>query len=515
MAQISYRGNLAADDFPLLSALQGQTVIVGKIDQDYELTAKQGQRLQKEKQIPQIYYCHNVIPTGQGYQSIGFTDKIASIAQVDFNDGFTLRDPSENKFLYSPAGGKNYVYDANVGNWVSRNPIAAAGLLVTVAYLNGETYIFYQKVGCFRYDRATTAMVPVAFTGLVVANINGICASNGFLLAWDDANNVYRSQAASPLNFTPDPSLGSGSGIPQDIRGRIVVVLPIAGGYIVYTTANAVAGVFQQNIRYPFIYREVAGSAGIRSPNHVSWQDNLGDHYALTVAGVQQVDKSKATPVFPDLSDFLASKVFEDYDTNTDTFTVTKLSAQVDVHITVVGSRFVVFSYGVVAGTYTHALIYDLGFKRWGKIKYTHVDCFSYAVPNLVGVPTFETPKDIVAFLQNDGTIKIVNFDLVHTNDTGLIVLGKFQFLRDRLVGLLEVEMENIDQTYNFSLRILTSLNGKTISSIIKDPTLLDNVDNFRRWGMRTGDGTNHSIVGFGTFHLTSFELLFKVAGHR
>src|SRR5258708_7205524 len=515
MAQVVYRGNLANDDFPLLSAFKGQTVIVGRIDQDYELDVKSTQKLQREKQIPQLYYCHNVIPTGHGYQSIGFNAKIAPIAQVDFNDGFVLRDMSENKFLYSPAGGKNYVVDQNVGNWVSRNPIAAEGLLVTVSYLNGETYIFYQKVGCFRYDRATTSMVPVVLTGLVVANINGICAAQGFLVAWDDNNTVYRSQAANPLNFTPDPSLGSGSGIPQDIRGKIVVILPIAGGYLVYTTANVVAGVFQQNIRYPFIYREVSGSAGIKSPNHVSWQDNLGDHYAWTTIGLQQLDKSKSTAVFPDVSDFLTIKIFEDYDTATDIFTVTQLGNQLDLHVTTIGARFVVISYGVAAGIYTHALLFDLALKRWGKIKFTHVDCFSYGNPNLVGVTTFETPKDIVAFLQNDGTIKTVNFDLVHTNDSGVIVLGKFQFVRERWLELEMIEFENIDQAYNFSIRILQSYDGKNIDKVTKDPTILKSTGQFRRWGTHGVVGKNISIVGVGTFHLTTDILTFTVGGKR
>lgn len=520
MAQVTYRGNLAADDFPLLSALQGQTVIVGRIDQDFELTIKQGQRLQKEKQIPQIYYCHNVVPTAQGYQSVGYLDKHPQGPLNDFNDVFVLRDPSENIFLFSPAGGKNYIWDQNIfaglGGWVSRNPIAAVGKLCTVAYLNGETYIFYEKVGCFRYDQATTAMVAVVLTGLVVANINGICAAQGFLLAWDDLNNIYRSQAASPLDFTPDPALGSGAGIPQDLRGKIVCVLPIAGGYIVYTNANAVAGVFQQNIRYPFIYREVAGSAGIKNASQVSWQDNLGDHYALTAIGLQQVDKSKATPIFPEVTDFITARLFEDYDEATDTFLVNQTGLQLDVHITVVGARFVVISYGQTAGQYTHALIHDLAFKRWGKLKVQHSDCFTYTKPNIVGNPPLVYDfKDILGFIHWDGSVKTVNFSLDQTNNSGVIVLGKFQFLRDRLLEMLEVMVENIDQAYNFSLRILSSLNGKTISSKIKDPTVLENVENFRHYGMRTGDAVNHSIVGVGTFHLTSFELLFKVGGHR
>jgi hypothetical protein len=517
MGQIAFRANLANDDFPLLSDFKGQTVLMGRFDQDYELdSGKATQTLQKQKQIPQVYYCHNVVPTQQGYQSVGFTQKIAALGgAADFNEGYVLRDPVENKFLYSPAGGKNYVFDQNVGVWVSRNPIAAAGKLVTVAYLNGETYIFYEKVGCFRYDRGTTAMVAVVLTGLVVANINGICAAQGFLVAWDDANNVYRSQAASPLDFTPDPSLGSGAGIPQDIRGKIVVILPIAGGYIVYTTKNAVAGVFQQNIRYPFIYREVAGSAGITTPNNVSWNNNLGDHYAWTTAGLQKVDKSKAENVFPDVSDFLTAKKFEDYDIAIDSFTITNLGAMLDTHVAVVGSRYLVISYGVVAGTYTHALIYDIAEKRWGKLKITHTDCFDYAVPNLVGVVTFEDPKGVAGFLQSDGTVKIINFDLTTDTNSGVIVLGKYQFVRERWINIQEIELENIEQTYTFSLRVLCSYDGKNTALVVKDPVQLLNSGKIRRYGGYNIEGKNITLVGVGTFDLTSLQIRFIPSGAR
>lgn len=517
MAQIVFRANLANDDFPLLSDFKGQTVIMGRFDQDYELdSAKQTQSLQKQKQIAQVYYCHNVVPTTEGYQSIGFTQKIAALGgAVDFNEGFVLRDPVENKFLYSPAGGKNYVFDQNVGNWVSRNPIAAVGKLVTVCYLNGETYIYYEKVGCFRYDQATTAMVPVALTGIVVANINGICAAQGFLVAWDDLNNVYRSQAASPLDFTPDPSLGSGAGIPQDIRGKIVVILPIAGGYIVYTTKNAVAGVFQQNIRYPFIYREVAGSAGITTPNNVSWNNNLGDHYAWTVAGLQKVDKSKAENVYPAVSDFLTAKKFENYDIATDIFTMQNLANNLDTHIAVVGSRYLVISYGVNAGAYTHALIYDIAEKRWGKVKIDHVDCFDYAVPNLVGVVTFEDPRGVAGFLQLDGTVKVINFDLVADTNQGVIVLGKYQFVRERWINVQEIEIENIEQTYTFSLRALCSYDGKNIALVVKDPVQLLNAGRLRRYGGFQIEGKNITLVGVGTFHATSLQITFIPGGAR
>lgn len=542
MSQITYSANLAADDFPLLSQLQSRTVIVGKIDQDYELEVNSSQKLQKERRLPQAYYAHDVMPSGQGYQSIGYLPKIAKHpTATDFKGAFVLRDPSENKTLYSPAAGRNYVWDRNFNEWRSINPISAVETnLVTVAYLNGETYIFYEKTGCFKYNKATQLFDSVVLIGLVVANINGICAAQGFLLAWDDLNFIYRSQPASPLNFTPDSALGSGAGIPEDIRGKIVVVLPIANGYIVYTTANMVAAVFQTNIRYPFNYKEISGSSGIVSPDHVSWRDNVGDHYAWTIAGLQKVNKSQAIPIFPEVTDFLIAKIFEDYNTTTDLFEVTKLTAQLNVQVTVVGSRYVVISYGITDSLFTHAIVYDLAFKRFGKVKINHIACFTYVVPNLSGditwdmldglswddlgdttwmdletqLRTEETPKEILGFLGINGLVSIVNFDLIQINNMGVVVFGKYQYVRERLLTLDSVDLENIDVGANFLLTHLVSIDGK--STTFKNNLFLKlSVDGLRSYNTirPQNTGKNHTLIGKGTFNLTSMELKFHTDG--
>lgn len=544
MSQIQYSINLATDDIPLLSALKSNTVIVGKIDQDYELEINSQNKLQKEKKIPEAYYVHNVMPTGQGYQSVGYMEKIlAHPSAIDFNGCFTLRDIEENKSLFSPSNGKNYIWDRNFNSWQSVNPITGhEGALITIAYIAGETYIYYEKIGCFTYNKLTGKLDSVILVGLVPTLINGICSANGFLLAWDDDNNIYRSQSLSPLNFTPDPSLGSGAGVPEDIKGKIVVVLPISNGYIVYTTDNAVGATFQQNIRYPFIYREVNGSSGITIPAHVSWQDNLGEHYCWTKSGLQKINKSTAISVFPEATDFLVAKKFEDYDTVIDSFVETNLGTQLKVAVTVIGSRFLVISYGVLATEFTHALVYDIAYKRFGKLKINHVTCFKYNSPTLSGditwamladltwedladttwqdlgsqLLTAEIVKEIIAFLGKNGQVQIVNFDLIHTNDSGVIVLGKYQYVRERLLTLDTIQFENLETVYNFTLTHLVSLNGKTIK-YKTNPFLNEQDGTFRQFHCKKpfNTGINHSVAAKGTFHLISGILNFHLDGRR
>lgn len=544
MSQIAHRANLSSDDIPLLSAFMGQTVLIGKYDQDYELSTNPNntQRLQKEKQTPQAYYAHNVMPTGKGYQSVGYTQKIAGlVGTTDFQRAFVLRDPSENKTLYSPSGGRNYFFDRNAGVWKTVSSFAGfENALVTIAYLNGETYIYYQKLGCFKYNKTTQTLDAVVLVSLVANQINGICASNGFLLAWDDTNTVYRSQANSPLDFTPDPALGSGSSIPQDIRGKIVVLLPITNGFIVYTTANAVAGIFQQNIRYPFIFREVEGSSGILSPDHVSWTDNLGEHFVWSKSGLTKLNKSKAEPYYPEITDFLVAKIFEDYDSATDSLNITKLTSQLSVKITLIGSRFLVVSYGVDPSLFTHAVVHDLAYKRYGKLKIDHVDCFNYAVPNLSGeitwamldglswadlgattwldfftngVKTAETPKEILAFIDVDGTVKIVNFDIAHTGDDGVIIFGKYQLAREKMITLDGLGFENADPAANFTVKVWNSLDGKNITNKIV-PFNSISAGYFREY-MCNITGVNQSVLALGTFNLVSLELAFHAHSRR
>ena len=66
MAQIQMRGNLNAANIPLLSNLFGRSIIIPQQDQNYQRSSIVGQDAQLDKGIPQVYYGHNIMPTGQG-----------------------------------------------------------------------------------------------------------------------------------------------------------------------------------------------------------------------------------------------------------------------------------------------------------------------------------------------------------------------------------------------------------------------------------------------------------------
>lgn len=585
MTQISYRANLSSQHFPFKSTYHGQTVIVGKIDQAFQNQAVvlNAEGEDKDKGIPQLYYCHNAMPSIQGVQSIGFLEKISGITRPDitvdltwddleplswaglislitgddlswleltettpdpepviFDDIFILRDREENTYFYSPANGDNYVYDGNVGYWQSAldQDIGYTGI-VTVAYLRGRTLVYLDSVGCYEYNPITKVFDSVELVGLDPLLIKGICASSGFLLAFD-LFTVYTSSYIDSTDFTPNPAAGAGSATPESLGGQIVVVLPIANGFIIYTTKNAVSGTYSQNIRFPFNYTEILGSAGVEKPRHVAWQQNAGFHYAWTQAGMQRVDKSRALIVFPEMTDFFTGRIFEDFNTDTNEFIHVKLAELMNIRLAVSEKRFFIISYGLsTENIYSHAFIYDAALKRFGKVKIPHIAAFEFFSPTVPGLSwndldpwTWEDleaftwldlqkmaqdviqVKELVAFLGLNGEVNTIDFDEVHTGDSGVALFGKYQFLRDRFIRLEEIEVENVDQTYtNFAVKILSSLDGKNIAKITS-PTIYKNQDLYRRYLCHV-EGKNHSLLFTGTFYLASLGMKFNVTADR
>lgn len=536
MSQIDYRANLVSGHMPFLSQLHARTIIIPGKDQAFQtnvLTTAADE--DKDKGFPQVYFAQNVMPTGEGLQSVGYREVITGLPGVNsFNDLFILRDTDENKFLFSPAFNQNYVYDRTVGAWTANNTISPIGenQLVSIAYIAGNTYVFFEGVGCYRYNTVTHTLAHVTLTGLVASAIKGITESSGFLIAYDDFN-IYRSQITNSLDFTPDPALGSGSSIPEDINGKIIACFPTNGGFLIYCAKNVVGASFSQNVRFPFTYKEVRGSAGIASAQHVAWHHNSADQYAWTLAGLQRVNRSEATLVFAQLTDALTSKIFEDFNTLTSSITRTKLTTQRKIRIAHIGARWLAISHGIES--FTHVWVCDLAFKRWGQLKRNHVATFELYTPNLYGdlswddlgtltwtelgtttwadlasgIDTQEFPKDVFALLLADGTVETVNFDMVHTNDNGVLILGKYQFVRERLISLQEINIENIEQNYNFSLKLLSSIDGKNVNQVTT-PYLSVNSGLYRKYNS-TVQGLNHSLLFEGTFHLPMTEMKIKV----
>jgi hypothetical protein len=285
----------------------------------------------------------------------------------------------------------------------------------------------------------------------LLLQIIGITSSNGYLIAYS-INQVLWSSLVNPLDFVPSLATGAGGGAVENVKGNIAAVVSIPEGIIVASNSNAVAGVFTANPRFPFQFTEIKASGGLLSTEYIAYDTNSGNIYAYTSNGLQLLSSQGAQFVFPDVTDFLAGQIFEDFDEDSLTFSVLELASALKKKLVLISSRYLVISYGITQ--LTHALIYDLGERRWGKIKLTHTDCFEY---QLLDQAVSDIPKKSIAFVTSLGEVKTINVDQEAVNRVGVALFGKFQYVRDRFITINQCTIESIKSTFACDLYLFSS----------------------------------------------------------
>ena len=510
MTQIVHRVNLSANVFPFLSEHQGRTVIVKGQDQNFVQIITSSTDLDKDVGIPQIYYCHNVLPIDSGFQSIGYDALIPQFSSVEtgFNNMMLIRDSSNNKaYMVIQDSGKVYVLLSGAASWVYITTVVVGTKAnATTAYVNGVTYVCVANNGVYKFDFTINAFLPVTLTGLTMSSIIGIVACTGYLIAYSIASIAW-SSTLDPTDFTPSTITGAGGGSVQGAKGPITYCMQHTVGFMVYTASNAIAVTASGNIRYPFNFRELVSSGGLADASKVAFDAVTGNHYAYTTAGIQMITMLQTNTLLPEATDFLAGSYFEDFDDVLLQFSRTTLTSTMKKQLSMVADRYLVISYGI--NEYTHALVYDLAMKRFGKLKITHVDCFEY---QLLSPEIVETPKKSLAFLQKNGTVQIVNFGFGAASSSGVLLLGKYQYVRSRTLQLDEVILENVPLGFNPIVKDWYTLDGKT--QLSDDVTLLDSSGLVRDYGARA-TGVNHSILIVGNFSLASVVIVFNIHGRR
>lgn len=637
MGQTVYRANLSAKTFPFLSKNWGRSVIIQGYDNTFSRQLASTEDPDKDVGLPQIYYCHNVIPHSQGFQSVGYKTVFPGDSVAWARDIIPIRNDAGVPTYARVVGAIIQVLEEGV--WVSKFQFPPINL--TYCVIGGTTYIYNsgsndaENNGLWYYDFVAKIFVKQPLNGLSPINTAGVTASNGYLIAWEtppgSASNlrftahlnreaantpspittrfisvtpsdlvstlglkpldklypepgyfslggedyqiiatstevadgyggvptaypylllmshaptvgghpsismaadaasavtaiptiVRWSSALTPFDFTPSLSTGAGSGEVELAQGAIVACLPTPAGFNIYTTNNAVAAVFSGDPRYPFNFRGIASSSGISSAALVTDGAEQDSHLIYGTSGAQLISTSRAVTVFPELTDFLSGEIFEDYVNGQ--FSYVQLTETMEKAVTVIANRYMVFSYGLpdsdavnsggfIAPLFSHAIIYDLTSKRWGKLKIDHVKCFEYILPT---DSIKETPRQSMGFLGRDGSIKVADFSRGSLDADGLIILGKYQLSRSRLLQLDEIYVEQLFDVGSGEeqLEVHTSLDGyNTTSKIV--PTVLQNLGDEVTYGCRTS-GINHSILVKGRFALTSLVMAFNVHGRR
>lgn len=540
-ANQSARLNLASSIWPFYSEAAGRTVMLPEIDENFD--RYNAANTVQDKGVPQVFYMHNTVPIANGFQSIGYDQQLTNIpGAVDFDIAHSLVNSDLSTFLFVPANGKNYIYDIANTSWVSTNPVAPNTLptntLVTIAFVKGTYYIYYANYGCFSYNNSTKTMTPVILTGITVGAIIGICSANGYMIAWS-SNAIFWSSLTDPTNFIPSIQTGSGGGSVQDAKGSINFCLSISGGFLIYCSKNIVGASYTANTSFPYIITEIAGSGGVSSIDKVAYQSNFPYHVALTTAGIQQISLNTASPAMPELSDFITAQTFEDFDETAVAFTYTTLSDQLYTRFAYISDRYMVLSYGVVAGIFTHAIVYDFGLNRYGKLKITHTCCFDYIPPSSFGYQTYNQlkstainsltnttynqlfvainttaePKKNIGFLQKDGTIYTVNFSIDNTLGDGVFIIGKLQYARNNVIIHQRTDVETIDAASSFKLYLLGTFDGKDFAAAI--PTTSIRGGKLIQTFAKRYTASNISLCAVGSYNLTSIVVNFTVGGFR
>lgn len=576
MAQFGYRANLSSKSFPFISANWGQTVIVPQYDNAFNPNLVSDTDEDRDVGIPQAFYMHNVFPTAQGFQSVGYTQVLDPVGGVsNFILCELIRDASGSKaYIGITASGQFYINEGL--GWIYKLTVPVAA--ISIAFVSGITYIYVANHGCYRYDFASDVFVSVTLTGLEPTVVGGIVGAVGYLIAWQSlipevtlsftttlgsdvltgasttgivinqvvsgsgiptgstvvlinpgvsitisqvatasatVNLTFEAMPAAvawssvidPTDFTPSLITGAGGGAIEGARGVIVFCAAHTLGFIAYTTHNAVSAVYSNNARYPFSFREILSSGGLISSDLIAYDANTGNHYAYTTSGFQLVSTASCQTIFPAVTDFISGRLFEDYDETTKSFSRTVLSNSLKKKLTVISDRYLVISYGITS--YTHALVYDISQKRWGKFKVNHASVFEY---ELISPIITEIPRQSIAFLQSNGTVLIVDFSPYLSSSSGVIALGKYQLVRSRNLILDEIFIENIYDKQTFDLTILSSFDGKSTFQV--NPIVIDQSDEIIHYGVGQ-EARNHSLICKGNFHLTSLSMRFHLGGKR
>lgn len=523
MSQVVYRGNLSSAFFPFISRFQGRTVIVQGQDNNFNRHLQSSADLDKDVGIPQIYYCHNVMPNGNGLQSTGYEQRVSSYDGMDksIKQQLLLRDDSRGAKGYFAlgSGGLYYILNESFGYsgfvnqyWDTATaafvalPINLHEYNLTTAHVNGITYLYINGLGCFKWDFTNSWLEWVTLTSLVPSEIVGITESNGYLVAYS-TNAVAWSSLVDPTDFTPSLATGAGGGNVEGIKGNITCGAPTSNGFILYTEANAVSVLYTGNSQYPFQFSECLGAGGLSSLERVSYDADSGYNYAYTSNGFQVLRAKSAESIFADLTDFLAGQYFEDFDDDTLEFSEITLSAPLQKKITFIANRYLVVSYGVTE--LTHAIVYDTVQKRFGKLKFTHVDCFQY---ELLSEDVSDIPRKSIALIKSDGSIYLVNFAIPFTTRNGTVLLGKFQYVRVRKMQLQTAEIEGPTPGGAFKIYDFVSDDGKNYSQKIRG-TEISSGDDVACYGFGSPVGLNHSLLMQGAFNLSSNVLSFNVHG--
>lgn len=513
MADVTYRANLSTPNIPIDPLTFGRTVIMKGQDQNYTPNLVSKLDADKDAGIPQVYYIENCLPTEQGYNSVGFTKTLEQCPGTPYL-AFPIRSAANQATLIHTKEG--YLYELMASGSPQFRYVGLHTGALTYAIVSGATYINIAGVGAYQYNFGTGVLDSVTLAGLDPVNILGIAGVGGYLLAWS-ADAIAWSSLVDPIDFVPSLDTGAGGGSVEGAKGAITFCVPNSQGVFVFTAENCTSATLSNNARYPFNFKEVVGSSGITDLQAVTFDGNQNVAYAFTAAGFQQIAQSSAKPVWADLTDSGDNAAVWDEFTIVDKSTGV-LRGITGAKLTVVGARYVCVSVqqGVVTinsvehPKYRDIWVYDLALLRWGRIVREHLEVFT-------------TADKHIGIVDIDGRIVVCE----NTNapmegfgverSVGVIVLGKYQYTRQRLTTMQRIEFDNLYPVDVSDPLTEVPLGEEYATVWTLSPTgVWESTYRVSQSAYLTRKtALNHSIMLKGNFALNSVVLIFNNHGGR
>jgi hypothetical protein len=553
MGQIAYRANLSAAIYPMTIADGGRTVIIPGPDQNFDRRVDPAGE-QKDAGIPQALYLENVMPTANGYQSIGYmtptsvamtvpsgASYITQLAEIKARINFIgpvlypfslAKQPIfvwNNLTLTTGKFGSNTVTFS--GTAPSRIEKISCAVVLDTCYVYisaggvGELYTAeLTGVGDITLTNITATVTPSGFfTG---EDIHTICASNNYLIA-QSATTTYWSSTTTPTDFVSSLVSGAGSISPNNSDDAILYVKESANGFYLYASNTIIQSQYTGNSRYPFKFTPVRNSTGV-------YTDNLwGSYGTLTSRGHYVVEKNRylkflqgaeAVQVAAEVSDYMGKNTVQEvFNYSTNTFAVeTRLTGTPTIYAFL--DRYICVSVngtnesGAADEKYSHVIVFDTVLNRYGRLKLDHTFVFTVSLPN-----------ETLAFVNKQTRqISFLTFDIYQNSEPfagvtyqtaqGVLVLGKFQYVRSRKIQINEIEIEGPQNTSitpvpNFACILLPAQDGRTFDAPVT-PALRFNSGGLAVYNAHA-TAQNHSIAIKGAFNVNTLQLRFTPRGER
>ena len=549
MPQIPYRANLSAANYPMTIADGGRTVIVPGIDQNFDRRVDPSGE-QKDAGIPQALYLENVMPTPYGYQSVGYmvptagmiipagATYIKKMIEVKYRrpiDLYRATIDSAPLFIWDNGALTFGMFGEASVVFTGAGFTDAVDSLYSVAIVGSSVY-FYHASGLtqdlYTIFRPGTDLQLLNITALVTPlnfftseSIVSVCASNNYLVACSSTT-VYWSSLLSSIDFTSSLVSGAGQINPNNSDAALLYVKETTKGFYVYAATNTMYGQYTGNARYPFKFVPVINSTG--PLNFQPWLsygvvDGLGHYVIEKNKSIRFMQENQSQAVAIEASDYLEkTTLHETLDYITNTFTASAVATQTP-SIYVYLNRYVLISVNgtntqeSAAEKYTHVIVFDSFLNRYGKLKLDHSFMFTYyGQPELLGFVNRQA-----------SSIKFLGFDIyltdafpgtTYTAHEGALLLGKFQYVRSRMMQMEEIEIEGPQNTAitpspNFSLALLPSTDGRNFDTPI--PLTATSISGGLATYHTHQTARNHSLLLKGAFSVNTVQLKFVPGGER